>query len=371
MKTVFVDQIGKINNKYSFELCNNMNNIDITIITDDENDMEGCKVTYKRFFRNFAKDKNPIIKAINYIKAYKKIIKFCSIEKVDILHIQWFIFSPVDYYFIKKIKNKNIKIVATVHDIMPFNKKFYDYRYHKKLYDICDQIIVQAKINVDRLKNEFNIDDKRINYIPHGNFVDFSETVDQMEARKKLNLPLDKSIILFFGQIKKVKGLGTLIEAFNNVVKQRKDVYLLIAGKVWKDNFEYYQNMIDNYKLNDYIRCDIKYIPDDEIKYYFNSCDFSVLPYLDVFQSGVVQLTYAYSKAAIVTNVGGLPEVVVNNKTGKVIAPNNPNQLADAINEFLDNKDIVNQMGIEGKKFVEDKFSWIKISDQTKNVYLK
>ena len=126
--------------------------------------------------------------------------------------------------------------------------------------------------------------------------MEYAEKATKEESIRKLSLPSNRPIILFFGQIKKVKGIDVLIEALSKVIKNHPEAYCVIAGKVWKDDFSAYQNRIDELGINDNIRTDIKFIPDDYIKCYFNAADIVALPYRQIYQSGVVLLAAAYEK---------------------------------------------------------------------------
>lgn len=371
MKILLVDQIAKVNYKYSFSLCNELKNagLDIGIVIDTKEDLSECNVKTYSLFNSADKDKGKLKKMWNYIRSWKRIIDIMAREKYDILHVQWFLLSPIDYYFISKINKMKIKIIVTIHDILPFNKRFYDYRYHEKIYSCADKIIVQAKGNVSRFNDVFPQYSSRVVYIPHGNFVEYANIHDKKSAKRYLDLPDDKKVILFFGQIKKVKGLGILIEAFANVCSKRKDIFLVIAGNVWNDNFDIYSQKINEFGISDNVRCDIKYIPDEEIEYYYSASDVNVLPYLNVYQSGVIQLAYAYCKPVIATKVGAFLEVVYDDVNGLLIEPNSVSELENAIYKIFENETKMINMGINGNELMKDKYSWQKISKSLYNIY--
>ncbi|WP_022755937.1 glycosyltransferase family 4 protein [Butyrivibrio fibrisolvens] len=372
MKVLLVDQIAVVNYKYSYSLANALNKCgnDVEMIIDDksENDYLICK--YYNCFLTSRKDIGKISKLINYVKSYKFIVKKAVQEKFDIVHVQWFQFSPVDYFYLKKLKKYGIKLIITVHDILPFNQKKYDLPYHKKIYGLGDHIIVQAETNIKRFDELFPEDSSKVHFIPHGHFLDFADIHDKAEARKHLGIPDDKFVYLFFGQIKKVKGVGVLLEAFGKLIQERNDVFLVIAGNVWKDDFSPYQEIIDKYNLNDNVlKKDIRFIPDEEVGYYYSACDVSVLPYLDVYQSGVIQLTYAYNKPAVATKIAAFKEVVKDNVSGIMCQPNNVIELKNALDCAYQNMNNLNSMGIEGRNTIIEKYSWEKIAQKINVLY--
>ena len=271
----------------------------------------------------------------------------------------------------KKIKKLGKKIVITIHDLLPFNKKFYDVHFLKKIYSNADIVISQAMTNINDLISKFKVSKNKISYIPHGHYMDYAEKVTVEESRKFLGLPLDKKIILFFGQIKKVKGVDILIKAMRYVIAEHPNVMCLIAGKVWKDNFSQYDKLIMDLDLQHYIKTDIKFIPDDEVKYYFNAADIVALPYRKIYQSGVVQLAYAYEKPVVATTEGEFVNVIKNGETGLLVVPDDEKAFAGAINQYLDDPIKAIEFGKKGREDLKVRMSWDLIAEQTYNLYKK
>lgn len=371
MKVLFIDQIATVNYKYSFSICNELKKQDVKVdlVMDNKMDNSECLVNTYSFFRCAEKGMNKLKKIVNYFKSIIQMYYLIRENNYDIIHAQWFILSPLDYYFLKIAKKKNIKIVVTIHDILPFNQQFYDLYYHKKIYALADNIIIQAQDNIKRFEKLFPSESSKVSLIPHGTFANYTNVIDKKIAREFLNIPQDKKVLLFFGQIKKVKGLSVLIDAFYEVRKNRSDILLVIAGSVWKDDFSIYQQQIDKLNLLEDIYLSIKYIPDEEIDYYYSAADINILPYLDVYQSGVVQLAFGYEKAVIATRVGGFKDIIKDGFNGVLVEPNDYKDLAMKINELIDDKEKMKIMGKEGKKFVLEHYSWDSIGKKIFNIY--
>jgi glycosyltransferase involved in cell wall biosynthesis len=145
----------------------------------------------------------------------------------------------------------------------------------------------------------------------------------------------------------------------------------LIAGKVWKDDFSSYQNIIDRLGIQESVRTDIRFVGDDEIKYYFNAADVVALPYRQIYQSGVVQLAYAYEKAIVATKVGEFLSVIKPDETGILINPGNADELADALIWYLDNPKQAAAYGKAGKADIMVRLSWDTIGKSVVAVYEK
>nr|WP_300324906.1 glycosyltransferase family 4 protein [uncultured Anaerostipes sp.] len=372
MKVILLDQIPEVNNKYSFSLANalNKNNVDIFICGIDGDDVSAYSGTdYLPIFERYSKKANPAQKILSYYRSWKKVFTYCAKHKVDVVHTQWYIFSPIDWMFQYKLQKEGIKVVVTVHDLLPFNKKFYDYYFHKKIYLNADMVIAQSKANEAALSAKFGVSKERVRYIPHGHYMEYAEFVDIDEAKEKLNINKNRRIVLFFGQIKKVKGVDILIKAMSHVKSRHPEALCVIAGKVWKDNFSTYAELIKERKLSDSIRTDIRFIDDNEIKYYFGAAEIVVLPYRQIYQSGVVLLGAAYKKPIVATNEGEFPYVIKDKKTGLLVDSENEKQLGKAINWYLDHPKEAVEHANACWNDLNERLSWDTIAKKISDVY--
>ncbi len=361
MKVMLIDQIAKVCYKYTFPLANGLSKsgVDVQLVIDLKEEKENCDCPMERLFNTDEKNIGKLEKFKNYISSYKKICKMLGDEKYDVIHTQWYTFSPIDYYFLSKIKRKyKLRYVATIHDILPFNQKFYDMFFHRKLYALADSIILQAPGNVTRFADLFPESANKTQMIPHGHMLDYVEPQDKQISREKLHLPKDKIIVLFFGQIKKVKGVDVLLKAVAQLRKEHLELYTVVAGSVWKADFTECQQIIESNQLNDCVQTDIRYIPDCEVKDYYSAADICVLPYTDVYQSGVIQLAYGYRKAVVATKLPAFTQFVKEGETGFLAEPGNPDSLADAIERAVSSGEELDVMGEQGYQLVKRELNW-------------
>lgn len=374
MKVLLLNQIPEVNNKYTFSLARGLKKAGADVVVcgiENDNVTAYNDITFLNIFACYSKEKNLLKKVSSYKKSWDRIIEYCLKKGIDILHVQWYIFSPLDWKYHKLLRKNGIKVVTTIHDLLPFDKKFYDYYYHKKIYSHSDKVISQARMNETELINNYGVSKDKIVYIPHGHYMEYAEKASKEESLKYLNIPKKRPVILFFGQIKKVKGVGILITAMKKVVSRYPDVLCVIAGKVWHDDFSEYKKLIDKLGLKDNIRTDIRFIEDKEIKYYFNAADIVALPYLQIYQSGVVLLAYAYEKPVVATSEGEFLTVVKNKKTGLLVEAGNPEQLGDAIIWYLDNPEKAKIYARDGKNYISRYLDWDNISKMVFNEYKK
>lgn len=160
------------------------------------------------------------------------------------------------------------------------------------------------------------------------------EAITPQMAREHLGLALDAPVLLFFGMIRPYKGLDDLLDALPMVKAALPDVKLVIAGEFWK-NRDRYLETIDRLNLRENIMLDSRYIPDEEVKWYFSAADVVILPYREITGSAVAKLALGFACPAIATDVGGLGVVVKDGLNGFLVPPHNPPALAEAITRFF------------------------------------
>ncbi len=371
MKVLLLNQIPEVNNKYTFSLADAIasQGVDIVVCGIEDDDVSSYNTPFLSLFYSYSKVNGLVKKVISYKKSWDRVYKYCIENEVDVVHVQWYIFSPLDYHYHKKLRKKGIKVITTIHDLLPFNKKFYDFHYHKKIYTHANHVITQAEMNIATLVSDFGVKKENISYIPHGHYMEYAEIATREESREYLGISPNKKVILFFGQIKKVKGVDVLINALPEVVEKHDDVVCVIAGKVWKDDFQIYDDMIKDLGLENHIMKHIRFIDDSEIKYFFNACDVVALPYRQIYQSGVVLLAYAYEKPVVATTEGEFLNVIKDKETGLLVESENAKAYAVALNWYLDNPEKAKQFGLLGKEDLSKRLSWQSISKDVCKVY--
>lgn len=154
--------------------------------------------------------------------------------------------------------------------------------------------------------------------------------VDLLEARSQLGLPAQAPVLLFFGFVRRYKGLRYLLHALPQVRASFPDVQLLVVGEFWEDERPYHE-LISGLGLNECVHLVNRYVPNEETGLYFSAADVVTLPYLEASQSGVVQMAFAFGRPVITTKVGGLAETVEHNHSGLIVPPADSEALAEAI----------------------------------------
>ena len=313
----------------------------------------------KSQFTNEPAPKNiPIFSKINSVNPLNWIAVGNSIrdQKPDLVVIRYWLpfMGPALGTIARRIKkNKHTKIIAITDNVLPHEKRPGDWSFTKYFLKSCDAFITMSDEVMADLKKFEN--EKPAVRVKHPLYDNFGEAVSKKDARAHLGIDQNTELILFFGFIRKYKGLDLLIEAMK-FVKQKRDVKLLIAGEFYEDEKQY-SDLIDKMNVRDSIILRTEFIPDSEVRYYLSAADAVIQPYRNATQSGVTPLAYHFEKPMVVTNVGGLPELVPHEKAGLVSDPH-PEAIAAAILRFYE---LGEDYFIPHLRTEKEKYSWPKL----------
>ena len=221
-------------------------------------------------------------------------------------------------------KNRHTKIVCIADNIIPHEKRPGDTPFTKYFLKPVDAFVTMSEKVMHDLRTFTN---KPAKQVMHPLYDNFGEALSKAEARTHLQLPADERIILFFGFIRQYKGLDLLLEAMSILKLQKQQnpslqiPKLLVAGEFYEDR-KLYDDLIVKYQLQEQLILRTEFIADSEVKYYLSAADFIIQPYRNATQSGVTPLAYHFEKPMLVTNVGGLPNLVPHGKSGLIAEPN-------------------------------------------------
>ncbi len=279
----------------------------------------------------------------------------------DAVIIQWWhpYFAPC-YRILTNHLKKNIKVLFTCHNVFPHERFPMDRFLTKLVLNKGDGFIVHSKSDENDLLSFKENANKVFNPIPTYNVFkihNFSKSESREEIVRKDGFDISDStkLLLFFGFVREYKGLKHLINAMPQVARQFPDCRLLVVGS-FRDDKEEYVNLIETLGVKPNIYLKDTYTPDDEVEKYFSASDLVVLPYEDATQSAIVQISFGFEKPVIVTNVGGLPDVVTDNVTGYVIEPFKPQLIAEKIIDFYgNNREKTFEEGIKKEAY---RFDW-------------
>jgi len=279
------------------------------------------------------------------------VARFIRKQKPDfILFRYWLPFFGPCLGTIGKLVRSHTKVLALTDNIIPHEKRIGDHVFTKYFVKNCDGFIAMSKV----VLNDLSIFTQNLNkaYSPHPMYQNYGDPIRIDLARKKLNLNPQDKIILFFGLIRHYKGLDILLEALAAPEIRSQGIKLLIAGEFYDDK-NFYLQLIKKLNLQDHVIVHDKFIPNDEVRDYFCASNLVAQTYRNATNSGVTMVGYFYEKPMLVTNVGGLSEIVPDEVCGYVVE-NNCALISEKVVDFFTKdreKEFVKNVKIEKRKY--------------------
>jgi glycosyltransferase involved in cell wall biosynthesis len=229
---------------------------------------------------------------------------------------------------VKRMPHKP-RLLFICHNVLPHEKSIIDKLALRVALSPGDGYIVHSQHDAEQLLAQFPEAKVRVTPLPT-----YAALAIPGKNKLPVEIPADRPLLLFCGFVRHYKGLDVLLEAMPRVLAER-DVHLLAAGEFW-DGIEPYQKQIKDLDIGEAVTLLDRYLTNEELIACVDAADVVVLPYRTATQSAIVQVAFGRGRPVITTDVGGLPEVVENGKTGLVVAAGNPEALAESINCFFD-----------------------------------
>lgn len=306
-----------------------------------------------------------------------------SLGGTKIIHIHWLYFLRVPYIinerttalvsylntqlFLLLIRLLPFKVVWTVHNVLPHKQiTSNDLKIRRQLSSLCSAKIVHASC-VKKMMDDKNISTQDTFTIAHGNFSDvYDNHSSRTESRIKLNLPLDGTVFLFFGRMEPYKNIPLLIQTFIQISSQKQNLHLVLAGRLVDPEL---RELISNTMIDEHINLHLydKYIPNDDVQYFFNAADFTIFPYSEITSSGSVILSTTFSVPTIAPRIGALLDIPPD--IGILYDPNTPDALRLALQEALKKDKVQRSRMCDASKKYSHSLSWSRIGEQTEAIY--
>lgn len=295
------------------------------------------------------------VNPLNWVRVGNKLGK----EKPDIIIVRYWLpfMGPALGTILRRVRKKmarqahHTRIICIADNVIPHEKRPGDKPFTRYFLKSCDAFITMSEKVMQDLR--LFEQQKPARLVSHPLYDNFGPILLKQEARQHLGLPGQEPIILFFGFIRRYKGLDLLLDAMAHLKNTGSAIKLLVAGEFYEDE-KPYREQIEKLGIRDHLILRTDFIPDSEVKYYLCAADAVIQPYRHATQSGVTPLAYHFEKPMIVTNVGGLPSLVPDGKAGLVVEPD-PAAIADGIQRFY-------QLGenyfIPHLRIEKQKYSW-------------
>ena len=262
------------------------------------------------------------------------------------------------------LKNAGGKNISIVHNLFPHERKFGDHGLIKKFIANTEKYIALSKKVEDDLKALAS--EEHILRTPHPVYDNYGAKLDKKEALQHLGLSADHEYILFFGLIRAYKGLDLLLDAYANFCEGNKKVKLLIAGEFY-DKQDKYLDQINRLGIKDSIILHDHFIPNDQVKYYFSACDLVAQTYHRATQSGIMQIAIQFEKPLLVTDVGGLSEIIEDQKHGYITEVNSE-AITEALKDFFSDEK-KRETFANNLSSLKEAYSWPSFYKQIQSFY--
>lgn len=280
------------------------------------------------------------INPFNWFKSAKKIDEF----NPDLIIFDWWnpFFGPSHFVISNNLKKKyKNKILFITENVISHEGRFVDKFLTKLGIKNADKFLVLSDM-VEKSLKEYS-GNKKIykSSLPVYDCYNTGDIEDITKLKSELGFSQSDRIILFFGYVRKYKGLNILLDAMPELIKYDKNIKLLIVGEFY-DNADKYYKQIDDLNINENVKVIQKFVPNEDVGIYYNVSELVVLPYLEATQSGVLNIAYGFNKPVVVTDVGGLSEDVDEGKTGFVVKSGDIKSLVEGIIKYFKSFDSVN-----------------------------
>ncbi|MCA6361898.1 MAG: glycosyltransferase [Bacteroidetes bacterium] len=304
------------------------------------------------------------VNPFNWLRVGRRIKR----EKPDLLIIRfWLPFMGPALGSIARIARKNghTRVIALVDNAIPHEKRPGDTAFARYFLRACHGYLTMSKSVLNDLR-QFTDSPNKV-FTEHPLYTSFGEPEPKPAAREKLKLDANGRYLLFFGLIRKYKGLDLLLEAMADERVKALGVKLIVAGEYYEDQAPY-QAIIDRHGLADRLVMHTHFIADDDVRWYFSACDMVAQTYHTATQSGVTKIALQFDKPSLVTNVGGLGEIITHGQSGYVVAPE-VKAVADSIVDYYQNS---REAAFTAATIAEKKkYSWEVMCDVVADLYKK
>lgn len=302
---------------------------------------------------------------LNWIKVGRRIQKM---QPDLLITCYWMAFFAPCYSIIERIAKRNGKTrtVALVHNMIPHEPSIVDKLFAPFYVRSTDGFVALSESVVQDI-NCLDRSSKPKTSYPHPIYDHYGEQMSKEDACQTLNLNPEKQYMLFFGLVRAYKGLDLLLDAFGKVKDQLSNLQLIVAGEFYEDE-DKYRAQIERNQLTDRVIIKNEFIADADLRKYFGAADLIVQPYKTATQSGVTQVAFHFEKPMLVTNVGGLGEIVHDHKMGYAVEPNT-DAIAEALTDYYTHFRQANYTEYLIKQ--KDNYSWAKLAESFVQIYNK
>lgn len=358
---------------YDLSLCRSIvkARADATLFTCDETPVTGnegfpVRLPYRGIYgRSLA-----WVRGLRYLLGSLRAVPGARLSGHRVAHFHFFHVGLLEWFNVMLARAVGLRVVITAHDVDGFNQGSSKPWFTRTAYGMASRIIAHSQVARRELIDRLGVPESKLDVILHGNYVDkVPSSVTREMARAHFGFSPAQRVLLFFGHIKDVKGLEVLLRGFALARAADPTLHLLIAGRVWKSDFSRYDALIAQHGLAPHCTLHIRYIEDAEAPYFYLSADLVVLPYLRIYQSGVVLEAMSHGSPVLVSDIPGMLEVIDDERTGFVFKSGDAAHLAQRIGEAFKVPGHSARIAHAGLRTVRERNDWSRLGEQSVACY--
>lgn len=375
MRVAVIEPVGGHGgmNFYDFSLCQSIvrAGAQATLYTCDKTVVSGDQgFPVKRAYRRIYGKGKAWVRGLRFVWGSLQALPGARYGGHRLAHFHFFHVGPLELFNVVLARLLGMRVVITAHDVEAFKEGISVPLFVRWVYRAARRVIAHSQVAKRELMQELGIAEQKIDVIAHGNYVaSIPAGVTREMSRAHFGIAADRRVLVFFGQIKDVKGLEVLLEGFALGLQKDPSLHLLIGGRVWKTDFSKYQDIIDRHGLAPFCSLHIRYIPDDEVAYFYRCADLVVLPYLRIYQSGVVLLAMSYGSPVLVSDIEGMLEAVDDEHTGFVFRSRDAGHLAQRLGDIFSVPGRAAEIAQAGLRRVTVRNDWSRLGEQSLACY--
>lgn len=358
---------------YDLALCRSIvkASANATLFTCDETPVTGTEGFPVRLpYRGIYGRSLAWVRGLRYLLGSLRALPGARLSGHRVAHFHFFHVGLLEWFNVMLARAVGLRVVITAHDVDGFNQGSSRPWFTRSAYGMASRVIAHSQVARRELVDRLGVPEDKLDVILHGNYVDkVPPAVTREMARARFGFSPAQRVLLFFGHIKDVKGLDVLLRGFALARAADPSLHLLIAGRVWKSDFSRYDELIAHLGLAPHCTLHIRYIDDAEAPYFYLCADLVVLPYLRIYQSGVVLEAMSHGSPVLVSDIPGMLEVIDHGRTGFVFKSGDPQHLSQRIAEAFAATGRRAQVAHAGLRAVQERNDWGRLGEQSVACY--
>lgn len=360
---------------YDLELCRGLASagVEPTLDTCDATEIpQGLPFTVSRRFRRVFGDDPAPIRGLRFAAGLASSVWAAYRRGAAVVHFHFFAAGPLQLLGVLLARAAGRRVVVTSHDVESFDAGKAPAWVAQATYRLAHRVIAHNRASCGELTTTLGIPADRVDVVPHGNYLSFVPPPgDREAARREIGVPRDAKVLLFFGQIKQVKGLDLLLRAMPGILGEVPSAFLVVAGRPWREDAGYYLGLARELGVEDRCNLHFRYIPDGEVAGFFTAADLLVCPYRKIYQSGVALLGMSFGTALVASDLPPMRELIRDGENGFLFASGDANDLAAVVVRALQDPLRVASAARCAHATIVARHSWERVGELTMQCYLR